>query len=214
MTAAMAHTEPRPTEKAQTVAPAGDRAHVRVAHAVPGRVRLKFAALKGNPALARELEARLRDVAGVRSVDANPTTGSALILYDERHGSWADRVESLASTVAPIVPELGTSELARRLRERPTADATGIAIDGQSVHALFQSANEAVVAATGGPDLNVLVPVALAALGIGGFLAAENVTLPHWYEFFWFAFGTFIALNAVGLPTSEAVEIAAEVATV
>ena len=40
---------------------------LKVVHALPGRVRLKVARVKGNPALAREAEEKLAKVPGIRA---------------------------------------------------------------------------------------------------------------------------------------------------
>jgi hypothetical protein len=55
---------------------------IRVVHAIPGRVRLKIISLRDNPELAREIRARLAGLQGIRRVEANPLTGSLLVLYD------------------------------------------------------------------------------------------------------------------------------------
>lgn len=46
------------------------------------------------------------------------------------------------------------------------------------------------------------VPAGLTALGAGALLFAEQVHLPEWYTFFWFAFGTWVALNAAAAQAS------------
>ena len=47
----------------------------------PGRVRLRLRALRGQPQLAGQLAEALAAVEGIRQVEANPTTGSVLILF-------------------------------------------------------------------------------------------------------------------------------------
>ena len=44
----------------------------KVVHALPGRVRLKVAKVKGNPALARQTQEKLAQVPGIRQVKAKP----------------------------------------------------------------------------------------------------------------------------------------------
>ena len=51
-------------------------------HALPGRLRVKLAAIKKAPAAAKELEQRLRQEPGVARAIANPLTGSVLVHYD------------------------------------------------------------------------------------------------------------------------------------
>jgi P-type Ca2+ transporter type 2C len=57
--------------------------HVLPLHtAVPGRVRLSVAGLRGNTALKATLERGLAEAAEVRSASASPLTGSLVIVYD------------------------------------------------------------------------------------------------------------------------------------
>jgi hypothetical protein len=48
---------------------------------IPGRLRLRFPQLKGEPLAAAEVASALRQVAGVVSVDPSPVTGSVLVTY-------------------------------------------------------------------------------------------------------------------------------------
>ena len=51
-------------------------------HKVPGRVRIKTPIFKGEPHLARVVEAKLRMLSGICSVTINSLAGSILINYD------------------------------------------------------------------------------------------------------------------------------------
>jgi copper chaperone CopZ len=51
-------------------------------HALKGRLRIKLRKVKGSAQEALEVEQQLRAVEGVRSVQANPTTGNVLIRYN------------------------------------------------------------------------------------------------------------------------------------
>lgn len=51
-------------------------------HALNGRLRIKVVKIKGSAQRAMEVERRLREVEGVRDVQANPTTGNVLIRYN------------------------------------------------------------------------------------------------------------------------------------
>jgi hypothetical protein len=55
---------------------------VYVSHAIPGRIRIKLPNVKGNPALAAELERRLAAMYVVQWVEVSPLTGSVLLGYD------------------------------------------------------------------------------------------------------------------------------------
>ena len=53
-------------------------------HHVPGRLRIKIAALKKNPSRARELKLCLEGIHGVLETDVSIITGSIVIKYDAR----------------------------------------------------------------------------------------------------------------------------------
>ncbi|MFC2768872.1 HMA2 domain-containing protein [Mitsuokella sp. oral taxon 131] len=55
---------------------------VEVSSYIPGRARLYSRRLVGNPALAREVEARLLAFAEIDAAATNETTGSILIQYE------------------------------------------------------------------------------------------------------------------------------------
>jgi hypothetical protein len=55
---------------------------VNLVHHLPGRLRLRSAALKGNARAGEDIKGRLAAIAGLRSVTANPETGSLLLEYD------------------------------------------------------------------------------------------------------------------------------------
>lgn len=79
---------------------------VHIAHFIPGRVRIKVAAIKGNPDRARRLTEVFSGVPGVRSIDCNPLTGSALILYDTRRIAQSDAARALADVLRRELPGL------------------------------------------------------------------------------------------------------------
>jgi hypothetical protein len=62
-------------------------------HHIPGRMRIRCAALKGNAAAAAAAKAMLATQPGVESVEANTVTGSMLIRYTGR--ADADRFVAL-----------------------------------------------------------------------------------------------------------------------
>jgi hypothetical protein len=51
-------------------------------HALDGRIRIKIPELKGSPEKSQEIKQHLSTCAGINYVQANPTTGNALILYN------------------------------------------------------------------------------------------------------------------------------------
>src|SRR5689334_13348950 len=90
---------------------------IELLHATSGRIRIRVPDIKGNPPLAREIQQQLSGFRGVRRVEANPVTGSVLLLYDP---AAAHSVEELAEILFPGIPLAGSS---------PAGDAAPSAAD-------------------------------------------------------------------------------------
>jgi hypothetical protein len=50
-------------------------------------------------------------------------------------------------------------------------------------------------ATAGVGDLRAVVPLVLFVLGLRGLMVEERMVFPSWYDYFWFAFGSFFMLN-------------------
>jgi hypothetical protein len=169
---------------------------LKVVHALPGRVRLKAAKVKGNPALARRAQKKLAQVPGIRQVEAKSGTGSLLIHYDTDLLFSTASLEILSGTLAELFPEIEVLTLAAWLVSLAENPGTGT---GSSIAAgltgSLQAANTRVAKLTGGLDLKLLVPLTLIFFGLRGLWAAEKITFPAWSDYLWFGFSSFIMLN-------------------
>jgi hypothetical protein len=129
-------------------------------------------------------------VEGVHRVEANPVTGSILLLYD------ATEREAVGQTLQPLFPgielEAAQTAVATTNGDRPPGAPLGRRISG-----LFGSLNAGVGKVTGGMDLKALLPVTLFLLGVRSLLVTDKVRFPMWYDLIWFSFGTFLALNPI-----------------
>lgn len=173
-----------------------DLEDVKVVHAIPGRIRLKVSELKDNPALALAVQDRLSSVRAVDWVETNPITGSVLLVYDVDEVASLDSAHALSEVLVPLFPTLDVEQIQARL-SRPTNGSTSQpspSLD-KRISGLLGTLNFGVGKATGGMDLKVLLPVALFCLGVRGLIVSEKLPFPAWYDFLWFAFGTFLALN-------------------
>jgi hypothetical protein len=68
---------------------------VSVVHHVPGRMRLRSPALKGDEVTIADLRSRLAEIAGLTSLTGNPSTGSFLLEYDPAIVTPDELVEAL-----------------------------------------------------------------------------------------------------------------------
>src|SRR3984957_14754841 len=58
---------------------------LQVAHQVPGRIRMKIPAGKGNPELLEQMKQTFAVIPGIEEVIINPATGSLVLHYDTDH---------------------------------------------------------------------------------------------------------------------------------
>jgi len=170
---------------------------LKVVHALPGRVRLKVAKVKGNPALARRAQEKLTKVPGIRQVEAQPGTGSLLIHYDMDQLCSMASLEILSETLGELFPEIEVLTLAAwlaSLAENPGAGTGGPPM-AASLTGSLKAANTRLAKLTGGLDLKLLLPLTLVFFGLRRLWAAEEVAFPSWSDYLWFGFASFIMLN-------------------
>jgi len=78
---------------------------VRILHVLPGRLRLRFDALKGRPDLASRLHRGLEDVTLMRRVEIDTRTGSALLLFDPGALRSPKFLAELSDTLGSFFPD-------------------------------------------------------------------------------------------------------------
>ncbi len=163
---------------------------ITVAHALPGRVRLKIPRVKENPALARQAQEKLGQVPGIKRVEANPATGSLLLFYDLAMLASAEALGPLGEIFAELFPEVESEELAAGLQELAETSAT--APDGSLLGGLGAIVNPGLFRNL---NLNLLLPLTLLFLGVRRLTTSKDTPFPDWYDYMWFAFSTFVMLN-------------------
>jgi hypothetical protein len=174
---------------------------LQVVHALPGRVRLKVAGIKGNPALARRVQQQLAQVPGIKEAAAQAATGSLLIYYDLAQLCSPDSLERLSGTWKELFPEIEAGDWAAELAclaGNPAPGAGAPAAGAPAAAALsgaLQAVNTRVAQLTGGLDLKLLAPLTLIFLGLRRLWVSEKVTFPTWSDYLWFGFSTFVMLN-------------------
>jgi Heavy metal associated domain 2 len=188
---------------------------IQLVHFLPGRVRVKLPRLKGNASLAGEIERTLTALQGIRHVETSTTTGSVLVLYEPRLPASLDleavgSLMELAHTLGLSFEDVDADVLQHWLYTvaNGTRAETPTAL-GNNITAFFDNVNTGVTQVTRGwGELRTLVPLTLAFLGLRSLLFTDNLPFPTWYDYLWFAFGTFVVLNVPRAPleTSERLE--------
>jgi hypothetical protein len=167
----------------------------RVVHISPGRIRLKVAGVKDNPALAGEIRRRLTTTRGVQHVETNPLTGSVLVLYDAAGVPSSDSFLALADSLAALLPGTDVRKLAETWLAQASNGRTPTPSLAHDIAEILGAVNSRVEKATGGLDLKVLLPLSLFFLGVRSVVVSRPLPVPTWYDFLWFALGTFVMLN-------------------
>ncbi len=111
---------------------------VSLAHHLPGRLRLRAAALKGNARSGETMKERLATIAGIRSVTVNPETGSLLLEYDPA-AIAPDRIVALLASLGFVFSTAEAAEAGAepRLLDRLMGAIKGWAFDALAEHLAF-----------------------------------------------------------------------------
>jgi Cu2+-exporting ATPase len=120
----------------------------QIVHEQPGRLRLRDPTLKGRPQLARQVETRLRAIAGVCDVAVSTWTGSAVVRFDPAHA--------------------GRDEILSQLDGLPAGAPAPLAVSAQAGSGEWAIANCTLgIAAAGEFLFPVLLPVSAVLLVTG-----------------------------------------------
>ena len=119
-------------------------------HKVPGRVRIKTPIFKGEPHLARVVEAKLRMLSGICSVTVNSLTGSILINYDHHQIESAAILclvgKECGLDLSAAYPDVQKSEKPSKTEEQ-VAEKVGKVILGVVIQRIFEGSPLALLAA-------------------------------------------------------------------
>ncbi len=167
---------------------------VQLAHASPGRMRLKVAQVKGNAERARQIEEQIRSVSGIHSVEANPVTGSLLLTYEQSALESMELPFSVARVLGISLNDLDPDELRLLMSHHGNGSGQPDVSIAEGLEGAVRNMNASLQRAIG-VDLAIAVPVLLAALGIRSLLVSGKAVMPAWHDFMWFAFSTYVMLN-------------------
>jgi len=168
----------------------------KIAHHVPGRMRLKVDAAKGNDALLEEIRQTLVTVPGIHDVAVNSSTGSVTVHYSvdahpELHTSIDQHQSHFSVHAAPVTKIDDMTKLIEDEAEF-LADHSSAA---RAIVDFCKDLDRTVKKSTGNAvDLKVLVPLGLAAVTFVE-IGATAAT-PVWVTIGLFSLNHFIELQA------------------
>jgi hypothetical protein len=169
--------------------------NLHIAHQVPGRLRMKIPAGKGNPELLRQISETFGLIPGIEQITVNPTTGSIVLHYDaDRHDEFHGTFQHHYQAHGPgRPPATELDELTRRIED----EAEFLANHSQSARAVvdfIKNVDREIKVATGNMiDLKIVF-----AVGIIGFTVLEvgaTAATPVWVTLAIFSLNHFIEMH-------------------
>jgi hypothetical protein len=176
----------------------------RVAHAVPGRVRIKIDPRVLADERGVQLQRALLALPDVEEIRMTPRTGSVVVVYDpdalDMRGLIARIRQARLLAIDPPSGDL------YGLQQVPLSETA------RGIRHTFSGVNARLSEITDGKwDLRSVVPFALGALALRQLVANPGViAAAPWYVFAWYAFDSFWKLNQDHVVVENADDIAEE----
>jgi hypothetical protein len=174
-----------------------------VVHHIPGRIRVRLPFLKGFSSSPEQIKDLMSPLPGIRKVDFNPITGSALISYDAEHyDSFQEKLAEYAQNFLGLT--LTDSDLVRENNHRQNGVVESSQGESELTSFLvnsFKRLNAEVSEASDNKlDVKALFPVGIAAYAL--FKIGSAATTPLWVTLGLFSFASFLSLNPGALDES------------
>jgi hypothetical protein len=177
--------------------------HAYVHHHLPGRLRLRIPAAKGEEDELRELSSAIARAPGISQVEYNPITASILIRYSPEHYKTLQSLESGLGASAVQIAVNGSQPAAQHRGDR-RHHRGGRSVAARRVDTFFKQLDHEIRVATDNEvDLKFILPFAVAVLGV--LALRHSSTTPLWLTLLIFAFNSFLGLHA---PTPAEMGIA------
>jgi len=178
--------------------------NLKIEHQIPGRVRMKIPAGKGNAELLKQISEIFAVIPGIEEITANPTTGSVVLHYDTDHhdafhGSLRQHCETHGARFggngalppAPAPTELDT------LTNRIEAEAEFLAKHSHTARAVVDFVkkvdHEIKIASNNTVDLKILFAVGI--IGLTVFEVGATAATPVWVTLAIFTVNHFIQMH-------------------
>jgi len=161
---------------------------IELAHASPGRLRLRLAWLRGHRDACTGLADHLAARPGVREVVVRPRTGSVLCTYDPARA----RAEQLIAAVRRQTRVALVRKSGAALDGPPPPRPRGPSRIGRAVADTVRGLDDDIWRATDGNlDLGTLASLAFLGAGALEVAATRRMPMPTWFNLAWWSFRTF-----------------------
>jgi hypothetical protein len=88
---------------------------VKILSFLPGRVKLRIEAVKGEEALAKKATAQIGAIEAIKKIMVDPGKGDVLINYDRKKIKEPDTINALSDTLSELFPDMDVAALRAKL---------------------------------------------------------------------------------------------------
>ena len=88
---------------------------VKILSFLPGRVKLRIEAVKGEEALAKKATAQIGAIDAIKKIMVYPGKGDVLINYDRKKIKEPDTIDALSDTLSELFPDMDVAALRAKL---------------------------------------------------------------------------------------------------
>jgi Heavy metal associated domain 2 len=176
--------------------------NLKIEHQVPGRVRMKIPAGKGNPELLKKISETFAVIPGIEQVTVNPTTGSIVLCYDtdrhdEFHGSFRGHAEAHGVVNGANGGNHGADTELDKLTSSIEAEAEFLASHSHTARAVVDFVKnldrEIKLATNNNLDLKIVFAVGIICLTV--FEVGATAATPVWVTLAIFTVNHFIQMH-------------------
>jgi hypothetical protein len=178
--------------------------NLKIEHQVPGRVRMKIPAGKGNPELLKQISDVFAVIPGIEGIVVNPTTGSVVLNYDtDRHNEFHDALKeqhqahnAMHGAVANGSMHGADTEL-DKLTNSIEAEAEFLAQHSHSARAVvdFVKMLDREVKRATNNNIDLKIVFAVGIIGLTVFEVGATAATPVWVTLAIFTVNHFIQLH-------------------
>jgi len=175
--------------------------NLKIEHQVPGRVRMKIPAAKGNPELLKQISETFAVIPGIEEVKVNPVTGSVVLYYDtdrhdEFHGTFRGHYEAHGGSPAGNGAHGADTEL-DKLTSSIEAEAEFLASHSHTARAVVdfvKKIDHEIKRATHN-NLDLKIVFAVGIIGLTVFEVGATAATPVWVTLAIFTVNHFIQMH-------------------
>jgi hypothetical protein len=158
---------------------------IQIAHQIPGRTRLRSAALRRDERRCEQVADALSTMAGVREVAVRPYTGSVLVQHTRELTAQSIAAEAARMLEADV---LGPGESPPITETVPPFSSVARKL-ALAMHELDRDIKRK---SDGTVDLGTLATLGLFGAGAAEVVASGKLPIPPWFNLAWWGYRTFM----------------------